>query len=236
MIEEITPLMSKDNSVLPFDLRDLAGGARTQEYIINSLIGRIGTVTICRIVKVKSGGVGPVGSVDIMPMVLQVDGAGNVYDNATIFNVPYMRYQGGANAVIIDPKVGDIGICLVATRDISKVKRTKKDAPPDSKRKFDWADSLYIGGVLNGTPSQYIHFLDSGIDIVATGEIKATGTKIILDAPVETTSTLQSAGHITDNTAAGNNQTMASMRTTYNGHTHKANAEYANTNQPNQQV
>lgn len=228
--------MSKDNGALPFDLRDLAGGARTQEYIINSLIGRIGTVTVCRIVKVKSGGVGPVGLVDIMPMVLQVDGAGNVYDNATIFNVPYMRYQGGANAVIIDPKVGDIGICLVATRDISKVKRTKKDAPPDSKRKFDWADSLYIGGILNGTPAQYIHFLESGIDIVATGEIKATGTKIILDAPVETTSTLQAAGHITDNTAAGNNQTMASMRTTYNGHTHKANAEYANTNQPNQQV
>lgn len=228
--------MSKDNSALPFDLRDLAGGARTQEYIINSLIGRIGTTTICRIVKVKNGGVGPVGLVDIMPMILQVDGAGNVYDNATIFNVPYMRYQGGANAVIIDPQIGDIGICLVATRDISKVKRTKKDAPPDSKRRFDWADSLYIGGILNGSPAQYIHFLESGIDIVATGEIKATGTKIILDAPVETTSTLQSAGHITDNTAAGNNQTMASMRTVYNGHTHKANAEYANTNKPNQQV
>lgn len=228
--------MSQNDTVLPYSPEDLAGGARTQEYIINSLIGRIGTVTVCRIVKVKSGGVGPVGLVDIKPMVLQVDGAGNVYDTATIFNVPYMRYQGGANAVIIDPKVGDIGICLVAARDISKVKRTKKDAPPDSKRKFDWADSLYIGGVLNGTPAQYIHFLESGIDIVATGEIKAMGTKIILDAPVETTSTLQSAGHITDSTAAGNNQTMASMRVTYNGHDHKANAEYANTNKPNQQV
>lgn len=228
--------MSQDDGVLPYSPEDLAGGARTQEFIINSLIGRVGTVTICRVVKVKGGGVSPVGFVDIVPMVLQVDGAGNAFDNATVFNVPYFRYQGGSNAVIIDPKVGDIGICLVASRDISKVKRTKKDATPDTKRQYDMADSLYIGGILNGAPSQYIHFLESGINVVSTGEINMKGTKVILDAPVETTSTIIAAGDITDNTGSGNAQTMASMRVTYNGHTHKANGEYSNTNEPNQQV
>ncbi|HHP7419515.1 TPA: phage baseplate protein [Providencia rettgeri] len=228
--------MSQNNSELPYYPEDICGGARTQEFIINSLIGRVGTVTICRIVKVKGGGVNPVGFVDIVPMVLQVDGAGNAFDNATVFNVPYFRYQGGSNAVILDPKVGDIGICLVASRDISKIKRTKKDATPDTKRQYDIADSLYIGGILNGAPSQYIHFLDSGINVVATGEINMKGSKVILDAPVETTSTIIAAGDITDNTGSGNTQTMASMRVTYNGHTHKANGEYANTNEPNQQV
>lgn len=228
--------MSQNNSELPYYPEDICGGARTQEFIINSLIGRVGTVTICRIVKVKGDGVNPVGFVDIVPMVLQVDGAGNAFDNATVFNVPYFRYQGGSNAVILDPKVGDIGICLVASRDISKIKRTKKDATPDTKRQYDIADSLYIGGILNGTPSQYIHFLDSGINVVATGEINMKGSKVILDAPVETTSTIIAVGDITDNTGSGNAQTMASMRVTYNGHNHTAQGEYAETTVPNQQV
>ncbi|WP_336193314.1 phage baseplate protein [Providencia stuartii] len=228
--------MSKNNSELPYYPEDICGGARTQEFIINSLIGRIGTVTVCRVVKVKGGGVNPVGFVDIVPMVLQVDGAGNAFDNATVFNVPYFRYQGGSNAVILDPKIGDIGICLVSSRDISKIKRTKKDATPDTKRQYDMADSLYIGGILNGTPSQYIHFLESGINVVSIGEINMKGSKVILDAPVETTSTVQAAGDITDNTGSGNTQTMASMRVTYNGHTHTAQGQYAETTKPNQQV
>lgn len=228
--------MSEVNGTLPYTPEDLAGGARTQEFIINGLIGKIGTVTICKVVAVKGGGVDPVGFVDILPLIIQVDGAGNAYDNATIYNVPYFRCQGGANAVIIDPKVGDLGICLVASRDISKVKRTKTSAAPDSKRRYDWADSLYIGGVLNGAPSQFIHFLESGINVVATGEINLKGSKIVLDAPVETTNTLQAAGDITDKTAAGNSQTMANMRIVYNGHTHRENGEGSDTNQPNQQV
>lgn len=225
-----------DNLKLPFWPQDLAGGVRSQEMIINNLIGKMGTVTICKIVKVKGGGTGAVGMVDILPMVLQMDAGGNIYENAVIYNVPYFRYQGGANAVIIDPKPGDIGVCLVCTRDISRVKRTKKPAAPDSHRKFDWSDSLYIGGILNGAPAQYIHFLESGIDVVSTGVITMKGTEIVLDAPVRTTATMQAALDITDNTASGNSQTMASMRVIYNGHTHHENGQGSNTNEPNQQV
>lgn len=225
-----------DNLKLPFWPQDLAGGVRSQEMIINNLIGKMGTVTICKIVKVKGGGTGAVGMVDILPMVLQMDAGGNIYDNAVIYNVPYFRYQGGANAVIIDPKPGDIGVCLVCTRDISRVKRTKRPAAPDSHRKFDWSDSLYIGGILNGAPVQYIHFLESGIDIVSTGIITMKGTEVVLDAPVRTTAAVQAALDITDNTASGNSQTMASMRVIYNGHTHHENGQGSNTNKPNQQV
>ncbi|WP_338805143.1 Gp138 family membrane-puncturing spike protein [Xenorhabdus griffiniae] len=224
---------SKNERVSLYDPQATAGGARSQEVIIWSLIGKIGTVTICRVEKVRGGGVAPVGYVDILPLVQQVDGAGNVYENATIFNVPYFRYQGGANAVILDPKPGDLGICLVCTRDISKVKRAKNSAPPESKRRFDWSDSLYIGGLLNGTPSQYVHFLDSGINIVATGVVNVKGTKIILDAPVETTSTIQAKSDITDNTPS-NSLSMKGMRQVYNTHTHPENNSTTGT--PNQKA
>ncbi|BET96568.1 phage baseplate protein [Xenorhabdus taiwanensis] len=226
---------SKNERVSLYDPQTTAGGARSQEAIIWSLIGKIGTVTICRVEKVKGGGVAPVGYVDILPLVQQVDGAGNIYNNSVIYNVPYFRYQGGANAVILDPKVGDLGICLVCTRDISKVKRAKSSVPPESKRRFDWADSLYIGGLLNGTPSQYVHFLDSGINVVATGVVNVKGTKIILDAPVETTSTIQAKSDITDNTTT-NSLSMAGMRTVYNSHTHHDNGQGSNTSPPNQKA
>ncbi|WP_426577678.1 phage baseplate protein [Xenorhabdus stockiae] len=226
---------SRSERVLLYDPQATAGGALSQEAIIWSLIGRMGTVTICRVEKIQGGGVGPVGYVDILPLVQQVDGAGNIYQNATVYNVPYFRYQGGENAVILDPKVGDLGFCFTASRDISKVKRTKNSAPPGSKRKYDMADSLYLGGLLNGTPSQFIHFLESGMDIVSTGIVNVKATKIVLDAPVETTSTIQAKSNITDNTTT-NSQSMAGMREIYNSHTHPEHRQGANTSPPNQKA
>ncbi|KER03408.1 MULTISPECIES: phage baseplate assembly protein [Photorhabdus] len=229
------PQSRNEEQISLYDPQVTTGGAMTQEAIIWSLIGRVGTVTICKVIKVKNGGVSPVGYVDILPLVLQVDGAGNTYDNATIYNVPYFRYQGGKSAVILDPKVDDLGFCFTASRDISKVKRVKGSAPPGSKRKYDMSDSLYIGGLLNGAPSQYVHFLDSGIDVVSTGVVNIKGSKIVLDAPVEATSTIQARSDITDNTTS-NSQSMAGMRSLYNSHTHHENGQGSNTSPPNQKA
>lgn len=205
-----------------FNAEDMVDGAKGQEYIIRMLVGKMGTITIGRVTNVVQAGVNPVATVDITPMVLQVDGSGKTLEPAVIYNVPYFRYQGGENAVIIDPEIGDIGLLLVASRDISGVKSSKNSAPPNSARQYDVSDSIYLGGILNGAPKQYIHFLKQGINIVSTGVINAKGTKIILDAPVETTSTIKAAGNITDMTGAGNSETMQLMRDQYNGHTHIA--------------
>ncbi|CDL86943.1 hypothetical protein [Xenorhabdus cabanillasii] len=229
------PQSRNDEQIYLYDPQVTIGGAMTQEAVIWSLIGKMGTVTICKVLKVHGGGVAPVGYVDILPLVQQVDGAGNIYQTATVYNVPYFRYQGGANAVILDPKAGDLGFCFTASRDISKVKRMRGSAPPGSKRKYDIADSLYIGGLLNGAPSQFVHFLESGINVVSTGEINMRGTKIILNAPVETTSTIQAKSNITDN-ATTNSQSMAGMRELYNRHTHHENGQGANTSIPNQKA
>ncbi|WP_174892467.1 hypothetical protein [Mannheimia haemolytica] len=42
---------------------------------------------------------------------------------------------------------------------------------PTKQTKIDYADGLYFGGFLNGVPSQYLFFKDSGIELVSTGEI-----------------------------------------------------------------
>lgn len=155
-----------------------------QTFAIQQLLSRVQTATLVRVDAVTNdGGLSPVGFVDVTPLVNQVDGAGNPTPHVTIFNIPYFRLQGGANAIVLDPQVGDIGICIFASRDISKVKVTKKQANPGSFRKYSFADGLYLGGYLNGTPSQYVQFSTAGIRIHSPTLVK-------LDAPsVEVTST-----------------------------------------------
>ena len=134
-------------------------------FLVEQLTGMHATVEAVKVLAVNNtGAVGPVGLLDCQPMVKQMDGAGQAVDHAVLHNVPYFRLQGGVNAVIMDPAVGDIGLALFAARDHSKVKNTRAPALPGSRRRFDWADGFYLGGFLNGTPTNYIQF-DSAGDI-----------------------------------------------------------------------
>lgn len=143
-------------------------------------LSRMQTATLVEIVScTNDGGLAPFGLVDVLPLVNQIDGSNppNPTPHATIHGLPYLRMQGGSNAVILDPQPGDIGICLFASRDISKVKSTQAQANPGSFRQFDYADGIYLGGCLNGIPLQYILFGAAGIEIVSP-------TKITLTAPI----------------------------------------------------
>lgn len=170
--------MSQNNHNGQARAEHTSGGAGELSFIIESLIGRIQTVTLVRVMAVKSGGLAPVGVVDVQPMVAQLDGAGNAIAHGTIHNIPYFRLQGGSNAVIIDPKVGDIGMCGFCSRDISSVKNNKTPSAPQSRRRFDWSDGLYFGGFLNGTPEQYMMFTADGIKLFSPNQIEITAPNI----------------------------------------------------------
>ena len=57
---------------------------------------------------------------------------------------------------LIDPTQGDIGLAIFADRDISSVRANRAQANPGSYRRFDMADGVYIGGILNGMPTQTV--------------------------------------------------------------------------------
>ena len=153
------------------------GNFNQQTFVIQQLLNRLQTATLVQIVSVtNNGGVSPVGLVDVLPLVNQVDSNGAATPHGVIHNVPYMRMQGGANAIILDPVAGDIGIACFASRDISKVKNTKAQGNPGSFRKYDWGDALYVGGMLNAAPTQYVQFSPAGIKLHSP-------TAIILEAP-----------------------------------------------------
>lgn len=160
-----------------------------QYFMVEKLLGKIWTSIPVRVVAVN-----PPHSVDCQPLVMQRDGNGNNIPTTPLYNVPYLRIQGGQNALIIDPHVGDIGIAVFAMRDISVVKETKEMSQQGSYRTYDPSDGMYLGGILNQPPVRYVEVSDSGIVVEAAAtkvtvhgassvELKSD-TRITLDAPL----------------------------------------------------
>lgn len=151
-----------------------------QTFLIRALLARVRTCTLARVVKVtNSGGVAPVGFVDVQPVVSQVDGAGNTVPHAVIYRCPYMRLQGGSSAVILDPQVGDLAIVAFADRDISNATANpgKSSVTPGSGRSHDMADAIVVA---TWSPhvavTQYVQFSAAGIKVHSP-------VAVVLDAP-----------------------------------------------------
>lgn len=161
----------------------------TLDFIIARATEKMQTVSIGQVIAVNTGA----KTVDVQILVNLVTGSNTPVEHEVISGRPYMRLQGGGNAIICDPVVGDIGIVVFASRDITGVVAAKGAANPSSNRKFSWSDGIYLGGILNGTPTQYMQFLASGggINIVSPGTVA-------IQAPATTNSgTLNVTGNTT---------------------------------------
>lgn len=125
------------------------------------------TVTIVKVKKVTvADEVGPIGRVNVTPLVQMVDGIQRTTDHVTVNNLPYMRMAGGVRAVIMDPKEGDIGFVVTADRDISGVKEKEGTAPPGSGRRYNISDGMFVGSVIAKKPTSYVRFKgDNEIEI-----------------------------------------------------------------------
>ena len=82
----------------------------------------------------------------------------------------------------MDPVEGDIGLMLCCDRDITNVRNEKKESLPASLRVNNKSDGIYLGGVLNAEPSQYVKFANDGIDIVSPLVVQVNGNTVIMNA------------------------------------------------------
>lgn len=152
---------------------DAAHPINAVDFHIRQRIARMNTMKLVQVMKVTGGGVAPAGTVDVLPLVSQIDGNRNITKHGIVPGLPWSRLQGGANAIICDPQVDDIGWVVASDRDISAVKNTMPGGQipnagftPGSLRQFNIADGVYAGGCLNVTPTQYVVFTATGIRIV----------------------------------------------------------------------
>lgn len=96
----------------------------------------------------------------------------------TIYNVPYLRTQGGKAAVVVDPVVGDWGWIAFGERDISRWKLTQNVEIPPTKRMHSQSDGIYIPGILNPTPEVYVRVAENEIIVEGANKpitIRTTG-------------------------------------------------------------
>lgn len=163
-----------------------------QLFVIEALLSKVRTCYPVKVLAVTNeGGVEPIGYVDLQVLITQLDGDGNAIPHTTIYNVPYSRIQGGKNAVIIDPEVGDIGMAGFSAQDMSGVKVAKGVAPPGSKRRHHFSDAVYLFSIIARAPEQYVRFYNGGIELVTPDEFKVRAKSIVLQAEEGITSTAQ---------------------------------------------
>jgi hypothetical protein len=167
------------------------------DFIIAAALANMQTVSVVKVVAVHGGGVGPTGTVDVQVIVNLMTGGGTPVIHDIIYDVPFNRAQGGNSAFILDPDVDDIGMAAFASRDITSVKNSRGQANPSSNRTFDWADAIYVSGMLNGTPTQYIQMSSGGIKALSPTSVTLQAPAITLDGATTNDGTLQVTGATT---------------------------------------
>jgi len=179
----------------------------TLQFIFRQLMNGMATAALVRVKAcTNSGGLAPVGKVDLQLLTDLVTEDGQTFPQGAVFNAPYMRMQGGTNAVILDPEAGDIGLCVFAMRDITPIKKDpdaarnrepSPGAPPGSKRAYSFSDALYVGGMLNGVPVQFIQFSADGIVIKSPIGVTIQAPTVGITADVSITGALAVSGDVT---------------------------------------
>ena len=212
-------------------VNDYAGAHGAERLRVLNMISKLATSQPVKVVAQRGGGVDPVGFVDVVPLIGQRSADGTITPHGVIHNVPYNRLQGGANAVIIDPQVGDIGIACFSSRDLTSVKNARAAAGPGSLRMYDMSDAMYIGGILNGTPTQYILFDQTGITVLSPTAIKVQAPNVDVTATVEASIT---APTIKLGAAAQSllKFVTSAFQSVYNNHVHTNGNGGANTGTP----
>lgn len=145
------------------------------EFHVRQHAAHIRTGTLVKIIAVHGGGVDVPGTVDVQVLVKQSDGVGNTSSHSTIYGIPVTRNQGGVNAIINDPVVGDVYHMVASDRDISSVKANNgAESNPGSYRRHDLADGVLGSAALGKKPTTYINFNGGQIALTSAGNITLT--------------------------------------------------------------
>lgn len=157
-------------------------------FVVNQLLMGKATAALVRVdACTNTGGIAPVGTVDVHMLVTQVDGAGaSPTPHGPMYSLPYHRFQGGTFAAIIDPQPGDIGLAVFCSRDSTAAFAAKGAASPASADVMGFNSGMYFGGFLNGTPTDYVAISAAGIKIVSPTAVVVQAPQVTVQAATVT--------------------------------------------------
>ena len=186
-----------DTLKMGIDAGDLVDDFNMLMYLAHSVLREVNTVEVVKVQEINTTN----KTVAVIPVVKDANSEGNPIPVATIYNVKYIEWQYGINAIKATPAVGDIGIIVVCKKDISSI----ESGLVGSFREFSLSDGIYLGGLkgFNQEPTQYIEFTENGITITtpktltvnttenavinATGDAIVNGSNIVVNATTQAT-------------------------------------------------
>lgn len=83
-------------------------------------------------------------TVEIQPAIQRILTNNEIQDRAIIPNVPVLELGGNGLSIKIPLTSGDTGIVVFCDRDISLFKQEKKNTQPNTLRKHDLSDGIFI--------------------------------------------------------------------------------------------
>lgn len=186
-----------DTLKMGIEAGDLVDDFNMLMYLARSVLREVNTVEIVKIQEVNTTN----KTVAVIPVIKNANAEGNPIPVTTIYNVKYIEWQYGINAIKATPDVGDIGIIVVCKKDTSSI----ESGLVGSFREFSLSDGIYLGGLkgFNQEPTQYIEFTENGITITtpktltvnttenaivnATGDVTVNGANVEVNATTKAT-------------------------------------------------
>lgn len=140
-------------------------------------------------------------TVKLQPAIKTILEDNRIIDMPILLNVPVLELGGNDLSIKIPLKVGDTGIVIFCDRDISLFKQEKKSTQPNTLRKHDLGDGIFIPMRFGNSGSSNIiiqsedgatqfEITSSGINIkgniTVDGEIIATDVKTTTNVSLKT--------------------------------------------------
>lgn len=171
----------------------------TLDAAIRRHLSALGTCGLAQVKAVHIGN-GLTGTVDLQPLTHQQTSDGTPIPHGTIYGIPYLRIQGGACAVIVDPAVGDIGYMIVSGRDQTNAVANRAPSPPATFRQHCMADCVYIGAYLGDAPDHYVQITSGGIRIVTKGTVEIQAQSAAINCDLSVSGNVTAQGDVTAGT------------------------------------
>ncbi len=159
--------MSKSKGVANYE--DLTSEYNALNFIITSIIkSTVNTCYAVTVTKVDTDN----QKVTVKPLIAQIDADNNKIELPEIFEIPYFRYSAGRTAVKLDPVAGDIGVLIIFKSDSNNIKTgDNSQILPNTFLNYPLYSGVYIGGMLNNEPKNYIEIKDDNITINANKSV-----------------------------------------------------------------
>lgn len=201
---------------------DLTTEYNALNFIITSIIKS--TVNTCYAVTVTEVDTDN-QKVTVKPLIAQIDADNNKIELPEIFEIPYFRYSAGRTAVKLDPVAGDIGVLIIFKSDSNNIKTgDNSQILPSSFLNYPMYSGIYIGGMLNNEPENYIEIKDDNITINANQKVVINCQNAEVNADENISLKCQTAEIKADKINLGDNASLAlineKITDALNQHTH----------------